>query len=149
VVRWREKTGLKKGDVLDDTVLVFGNWSPLRQMRGKAPTMGKGLRRMMSKRFKKVYSIHEARTSKLCHGCYEVLDNVYDKNDKLIWDRKTCSNESCSESIHDWLQRDLNGAINIRYLSEELIENDTRPKAFASQYLDDLAKKKLCTKRSL
>ena len=51
-----------------DIVLAYGNWSRRSQTKLFMPTMGAGLRKILSKRFESV-SVDEDMTSELCCNC--------------------------------------------------------------------------------
>ena len=58
----------------DKILIAYGNWSQNRQMKHMMPSMGVGLRRLISKRFVTVL-IDEFRSSMLCNHCHHKLEN--------------------------------------------------------------------------
>ena len=118
----------------EDTVLVIGNWCPSNHMRNNPPTMTVGVRRLLSREYT-LYSIHEARSSKLCHKCHKETKQA------PLWEFKICKNRKCSQSKKTRFSRDWNAAINIRYLADQFIKKGKRPAAFMSTFLDETAKR--------
>ena len=66
-----------------DIVLAYGNWSRRSQMKHFMPTMGAGLRKLLSKRFETI-SVGEYRTSKLCCNCEKELQHQEVKGKSLF-----------------------------------------------------------------
>ena len=130
----------------EEAVLVIGNWCPSAQMRNKPSTMTVGVRRLLSRAYQ-LFSIHEARTSKLCQECHEVTDQAPDPRDpdgeKTLWEKKVCNNRECSQSKLGRFSRDLNAAINIHFLADQFIKKGERPAAFMSNVLDKVARRKV------
>ncbi len=102
----------------ENIILILGNWSPSKQMRGLASTPNKGL-------FKKIlskiegYLFDEYKTTKVCNSCKSEHGTIQEKkrinpkpnktNQILIHGLLRCKNEECSKLLN----RDLNGSTNI------------------------------------
>jgi hypothetical protein len=91
------------------------------------PTMGKGLRRAVHKRFDTV-TINEHKTSMLCCDCSQPLAHVKDKKGEDIYRLFCCV--SCKNKETVFRTRDVNAAVNIRKLTREWIDTRTRPIEF-------------------
>ena len=105
-------------------------------MRGREPTKGKGMRKVLRKGGYKVYLVDEFRTSCVCHNCHCRLENF------MV--RKSCKPRTKGQNIlvHGLLgcrsvngcgclwNRDVNGCLNIRMLAKHLICKTESPNAF-------------------
>jgi hypothetical protein len=107
-----------------DIVLGYGNWSRKTQMKGHIPTVGKGLRKVISKRFNNI-TVDEYKTSKICYNCHCETDNIK-INNKKVHRLLSCKNKDC-ETI--W-NRDLNASLNIMNLMTCFLHAKKRPDAF-------------------
>lgn len=133
-----------------DIVLVLGDWSNDNRIKGLAPTMGNGLKRLMAKRFTTLL-IREKNTSKLCSGCHnELVKMVVDgKSRHRILGCKVCKekldnyNPSYYGEIvnredeiktmfrtHKVINRDYNACRNMINIVKHLIAHGRRPRAF-------------------
>jgi len=133
-----------------DIVLVLGDWSNDNRIRGLAPTMGNGLKRLMARKFTTLL-IKENNTSKLCSGCHnelvkmvvdgksrhrilgckickEKLDNYNPKNYGEIVNRKDEINTMFR--THKVINRDYNACRNMINIVKHLIAHGRRPRAF-------------------
>jgi len=75
----------------DNIVIGYGDWSRTTQMKYSAPSMGRGLRKLIHKRYDTI-SINESYTSKKCCECYQDLKHHHDQNGKEIYRLLKCSN---------------------------------------------------------
>jgi hypothetical protein len=101
-------------------VLAYGDWGRATQMRGCAPSMGKGLRTELAKTFKTLM-VDEFRTSICCSYCGEKLKNAVVK--KKNGEKKKlhrvlvcgcgCNNKSQSKRTTRYINRDVNACRNI------------------------------------
>ena len=100
-------------------------------MKGCLPTMNKGLRRLICKKYDTV-SINEYNTSKKCSKCKKDLRNHKDKKNKKVHRLLICSSEECVtlKKPIAYRSRDINAALNIMNLTKEYIKTQTRPEEF-------------------
>ena len=70
-----EKIFCKKGQTRDDLIIILGDWNGKTANKGCQPTLGKGWRKIISKRFV-VYLLDEHNTSQKCSKCFERIENV-------------------------------------------------------------------------
>jgi hypothetical protein len=92
-----------------DCVVAYGNWSRDTQMKYCAPTMNKGLKESIQKRFE-TYIVDEYKTSKLCCKCHKELNKF--ENRYFLLECNNCQSFTNERSrIHS---RDVNAAKNIR-----------------------------------
>ena len=110
-----------------DCVIGYGDWSEDKPMANFMPTMGKGLRRAIHKRFDTV-TINEHKTSMLCCDCSQPLAHVKDKDGEDIYRLFCCV--SCKNKKNVFRTRDVNAAVNIRKLTKEWIDERTRQSEF-------------------
>lgn len=110
-----------------DCVIGYGDWSEDKPMANFMPTMGKGLRRAIHKRFDTV-TINEHKTTMLCCDCNQQLAHVKDKKGGDIYRLFCCV--SCKNKETVFRTRDVNAAVNIRKLTKEWIDERTRQSEF-------------------
>jgi hypothetical protein len=111
----------------DNILIGYGDWSRSTQMKHFMPTLGKGLRKKIHKRFDTI-TIHEYNTSKLCCDCSEELKHYKDKNNKEVYRLFCCV--SCKNKEVVFRTRDANSAKNMRNLTRTYIEDQSRPIRF-------------------
>ena len=109
-------------------ILGYGNWSRNSQMKGCSPTMGRGLRRAIEKKIP-AYSVDEYNTSKICSKCGSKLENKKIGNKKIhrVLICKTCHHSKSVNGRDYFINRDVNGALNIFKCSKEWIFKQERP----------------------
>lgn len=123
----------KKYGKKDEIVIAYGNWSNTKQMKYIMPTMGKGLRRIIEKKFD-IVLIDEYNTSKLCSKCYKELKNWNNLHRILC-----CNGCSGSESKNStFINRDINACVNIFNICKDWIKNKIRRTEFKRNTNDDL-----------
>jgi hypothetical protein len=112
-------------------LIGYGNWSRSTQMKNSMPSMGKGLRRLIHKRFNTI-SINEYNTSKKCCDCHQNLKHYYDSNKKEeVYRLLVCSECASFENKKNvYRTRDANSAMNMLRLTYEWIHEQSRPSAF-------------------
>ena len=112
-------------------VIGYGNWSQgSGQMKFLAPTMNKGLRKAIHRRYDTV-SINECYTSQKCCGCHNDLAYYYTKEGKEVRRLQTCSNcVSYPNKQTVFRTRDANSAVNIMQLTSSWIAKQERPLCF-------------------
>jgi hypothetical protein len=112
-------------------LIGYGNWSRDTQMKHFMPTMNKGLRKQIHKRYDTI-TINEFNTSKKCCDCYNEMKHYRDKENKEVYRLFVCSNcVSCQNKQTVFRTRDANSAVNIMNLTTCWINNQTRPEEFS------------------
>jgi hypothetical protein len=112
-------------------LIGYGNWSRDTQMKHFMPTMNKGLRKQIHKRYDTI-TINEFNTSKKCCDCYNEMKHYRDKENKEVYRLFVCSNcVSCQNKQTVFRIRDANSAVNIMNLTTCWINNQTRPEEFS------------------
>ena len=114
----------------ENLLIGYGNWSRDTQMKFFMPTMNKGLRKLIHKKYDTI-TINECNTSKKCCDCHKDLDYYKDKENKKVFRLLVCSNcVSCENKKIVFRTRDANSSINILKLTKCWIEKQTRPTEF-------------------
>jgi hypothetical protein len=114
----------------ENILIGYGNWSRSTQMKHIMPTMNKGLRKLIHKKYDTL-TINEYYTSQKCCECYKDLKHYKDKKGKEIYRLFQCSNCVSYENKNTAFRtRDKNSAISIMKLTRDWIETQTRPSEF-------------------
>jgi hypothetical protein len=112
---------------------IFSNGkTPIKiiQMKNFIPTINKGLRKLIHKKYDTI-TINKCNTSKKCCDCYSNLEYYKDKDNKKIFRLLTCNGCVSSDNKKiTFKTRDLNSSVNILKLTKGWIENQNRPEAF-------------------
>ena len=117
----------------ENLLIGYGNWSRDTQMKFFIPTMNKGLRKLIHKKYDTI-TINECNTSKKCCDCYKDLEYYKDKENKKVFRLLVCSNcVSYENKKIVFRTRDANSSINILKLAKCWINNQTRPTEFQNQ----------------
>ena len=117
----------------ENLLIGYGNWSRSSQMKHFMPTMNKGLRKLIHKKYDTI-TINECNTSKKCCDCYKDLEYYKDKENKKVFRLLVCSNcVSCENKKIVFRTRDANSSINILKLTKCWVEKQTRPTEFQNQ----------------
>jgi hypothetical protein len=117
----------------ENLLIGYGNWSRDTQMKFFMPTMNKGLRKLIHKKYDTI-TINECNTSKKCCDCHKDLEYYKDKENKKVFRLLVCSNcVSCENKKIVFRTRDANSSINILKLTKCWIEKQTRPIEFQNQ----------------
>ena len=114
----------------DNILIGYGNWSRSTQMKHFMPTMNKGLRKQIHKKYDTI-TINECNTSKKCCEC----------NNDLSYYRHSDGNKQfrllvCSGCVRPQVKqivfrtRDANSAINIMNITKCWIDRQERPACF-------------------
>ena len=115
----------------ENILIGYGNWSRSTQMKHFMPTMNKGLRKLIHKKYDTI-TINECNTSKKCCGCHKDLEYYKDKEGKKVFRLLVCSNcVSCENKKIVFRTRDANSSINIMNLTSCWIEKQERPLCFS------------------
>jgi len=131
----------------ENILIGYGNWSRSTQMKNFMPTMNKGLRKVIHKKYDTI-TINECNTSKKCCECNNDL-SYYRHNDgnkqfRLLVclscnrgnDYSPTANEVCSGCVRPQVKqivfrtRDANSAINIMNITKCWIDRQERPACF-------------------
>jgi len=114
----------------ENILIGYGNWSRSTQMKYFMPTMNKGLRKLIHKKYDTI-TINECNTSKKCCGCHNNLEYYKDTENKQVFRLLVCSNcVSCENKKIVFRTRDANSSINILKLAKCWIEKQRRPTEF-------------------
>jgi hypothetical protein len=114
----------------ENILIGYGNWSRSSQMKHFMPTMNKGLRKLIHKKYDTI-TINECNTSKKCCDCNKDLEYYKDKEGKKVFRLLKCSNcVSCENKKTVFRIRDANSSINIMKLTSCWIEKQERPLCF-------------------
>ena len=118
----------------ENLLIGYGNWSRDTQMKFFMPTMNKGLRKLIHKKYDTI-TINECNTSKKCCDCHKDLEYYKDKENKKVFRLLMCSNcVSCENKKIVFRTRDANSSINILKLTKCWIEKQTRPTEFQNKF---------------
>jgi hypothetical protein len=123
-------------------LICYGNWSRTSQMKHFMPTMNKGLRKLIHKRYDTI-TINECNTSKKCCDCFQDLKHYRNKENKEEFRLLVCSNcVSCENKKNVFRTRDANSSINIMNLGKCWIYKQQRPSEFCiSSFTSSITKK--------
>jgi len=114
----------------ENILIGYGNWSRSTQMKHFMPTMNKGLRKVIHKKYDTI-TINECNTSKKCCDCNKDLEYYKDKENKKVFRLLKCSNcVSCENKKIVFRTRDANSSINIMNLTSCWINKQERPLCF-------------------
>jgi hypothetical protein len=114
----------------DNLLIAYGDWSRNTQMKNYIPTMNKGLRKLIHKRYDTI-SINECNTSKKCCDCHNDLEYYHDDKGKKVFRLLKCVNCVSSKNKQTVFKtRDVNAATNMLRLAVCWIESRNRPEAF-------------------
>jgi hypothetical protein len=110
----------------ENLLIGYGNWSRSTQMKHIMPTMNKGLRKLIHKKYDTI-TINECYTSQKCCDCFGDLEYYKNKQLKKEFRLLVCSNcVSCENKKIVFRTRDANSAINIMKLTKLWIEKQER-----------------------
>ena len=114
----------------ENILIGYGNWSRSTQMKHFMPTMNKGLRKLIHRKYDTI-TINECNTSKKCCDCNKDLEYYKDKEGKKVFRLLKCSDcVSCENKKIVFRTRDANSSINIMKLTSCWIEKQERPFCF-------------------
>ena len=127
----------------DNLLIGYGNWSRSTQMKHFMPTMNKGLRKLIHKKYDTI-TINECNTSKKCCGCHNNLTYYKDKENKDVFRLLMCSNcVSCENKHTVFRTRDVNSAVNIRHITRCWVDKQFRPPVFQISSFTTSSKKEV------
>jgi hypothetical protein len=111
-------------------LIGYGNWSRSSQMKHFMPTMNKGLRKQIHKKYDTI-TINECNTSRKCCECYNNLEYYINSKGEKQFRLLVCSNcVRCEIKQTVFRTRDANSSINIMNLTKWWIEKQERPPQF-------------------
>ena len=116
----------------DNLLIGYGNWSRDTQMKHFMPTMNKGLRKLIHRKYDTI-TVNECLTSKKCCDCKSELENHRDEKGRKIHRLLVCRGQGCVSSQNKkvvFKTRDLNSAVNILNLTKVWIDRKERPEEF-------------------
>jgi hypothetical protein len=111
-----------------EILICCGNWGTPYQMKHLYPSQGKGMRKLLRRRFH-IVLVDEFRTSKLCNQCHhELKEHCGEYRLRLCPECKKCNSLSNKKSYI--FHRDANGAMNILNIAQSMIHEGIRPECF-------------------
>jgi hypothetical protein len=114
----------------NNLLIGYGSWSTKKQKKHFMPTMNKGLRKIIHKRYQTI-SVNEDYTSQKCSKCSKDIEYLKDKNGKEIFRLAKCPNCVSSDNKQTvFWTRDVNSANNMLNLTKIWLNTQTRPEAF-------------------
>lgn len=121
-----------------DVVMVYGDWSCIKQMKGCEPTPNVGLKRRLKQYFK-IYNIDEFRTSIVHHKSLQKCNNLIGLN-KEGHPRKihTILTYKMENGGLGCINRDVNSVNNMRNIVNNWIINGNRIEQFKRSYKFEL-----------
>jgi len=114
----------------ENILIGYGNWSRSTQMKHFMPTMNKGLRKQIHKKYDTI-TINECNTSKKCCECNNDLSYYKHGNGNKQFRLLVCS--GCVRPQVKQIvfrTRDANSAINIMNITKSWIDKQERPLCF-------------------
>jgi hypothetical protein len=114
----------------ENILIGYGNWSRSTQMKHFMPTMNKGLRKQIHKKYDTI-TINECNTSKKCCECNNDLSYYKHSDGSKQFRLLVCSGcvrPQVKQTV--FKTRDANSAINIMNLTKCWIEKQERPACF-------------------
>ena len=121
-------------------VVGVGNASFAPSGKGETPVPTTGIIKLLSRYLKcrgmeyKIVQVDEFRTTKCCHQCGNVLDNLRDsETHHVIRGLKSCRHCGTTKTDPVLLNRDANAAINILLCLEAMVNGRERPKYLKRQ----------------
>ena len=111
-------------------ILIMGDWSKGKEMRGKMSTPNIRILRLLAKHFK-VFLIDEFRTSKLEYRSEQVCDNLYllDEKNKMRKIHSVLTYKTENQRL-GCINRDNNACHNMRKLFRYFLETGGRPQRY-------------------
>ena len=116
----------------ENLLIGYGNWSRDTQMKHFMPTMNKGLRKFIHRKYDTI-TVNECLTSKTCCMCMSQLENYRDEKGRKIHRLLVCRGQECVSSQNKksvFKTRDLNSAVNILNLTRMWLDSKKRPNEF-------------------
>jgi len=124
----------------DEVVILMGNWSETKQMKNLDPSKGKGIRRIFKRYGYELYLVDEYKTSCRLYETGEELLNVRGKHELLgskIYNKVDMDKDNLNKEVEIFIaesgrrptiiNRDINGALNIRLKGIKILEGGEVP----------------------
>ena len=114
----------------ENILIGYGNWSRSTQMKHFMPTLNKGLRKQIHKKYDTI-TINECNTSKKCCECNNDLSYYKHSNGNKQFRLLVCSGcvrPQVKQTV--FKTRDANSAINIMNITKCWIDRQERPACF-------------------
>ena len=125
-----EQYNLKNINELKKIVAIVGDWKGNNKLKNNESTLGIGMKRMLSKYFKKIYLVDERNTSKLNHITHEEMKNL---NLELSSKTKRGENKIINKKMHKILTLKMDK----RHISMQLYNDEKEEK----QVIEEKGKK--------
>ena len=125
-----EQYNLKNINELKKIVAIVGDWKGNNKLKNNESTLGIGMKRMLSKYFKKIYLVDERNTSKLNHITHEEMKNL---NLELSSKTKRGENKIINKKMHEILTLKMDK----RHISKQLYNDEKEEK----QLIEEKGKK--------
>jgi hypothetical protein len=125
-----EQYNLKNINELKKIVAIVGDWKGNNKLKNNESTLGIGMKRMLSKYFKKIYLVDERNTSKLNHITHEEMKNL---NLELSSKTKRGENKIINKKMHEILTLKMDK----RHISKQLYNDEKEEK----QVIEEKGKK--------
>ena len=104
-------------------VIAYGAAKFAPTGRGERAVPTEAMRKRCANHYK-VVPVDEYRTTKCCHRCGSVVQQVYGENGKILRGLKRCPSPQCQHRHNGQMSRDRNAAFNILACYPDLTEND-------------------------
>jgi len=127
--RYYKEVGRRIKEKFGDRPIFYGDWDGRGNLRGKAPTPGIGLKRIIS-RTSKVYNLDEFRTSALSHVGEERCNNLEVLKDGRVQSVHAILTYKTLSGGHGCIGRDLNAVRNMCKIVCSHLDGDGRPYRF-------------------
>jgi transposase len=136
----------------DNVIIAIGDYDQgSYHLKGKEPTKGKGLRKILRTAGYEVLLVDEYRTSCKCHNCHSdtekfmlrknykppkkhQIENGTYKEEIIVHGLLRCTSANGCGSL--W-NRDVNGSLNIRMLALKALGGQERPLGFRREHLNN------------
>lgn len=113
----------------ENIVISQGDWGRDSSMKYLVPSIGKGMRKILMRRFPLVL-MGERGTSKYCNQCHQELQH-YQGAYRLLH-CPNCQNSSSDSNPTCFFNRDANACMNMLYLSHQWLDHRLRPAPYGS-----------------
>jgi hypothetical protein len=121
----------------DNVVLIYGDWSFGKHMRGIVPVPGIGLKRGLAKHFT-IFNIDEHRTSMINCKTYKKNKNLYLPDKKNVMrEMHSILTYQMENNRKGCINRDKNAVNNMITIVNSFLKDRSRPKVFRREKLID------------
>jgi hypothetical protein len=105
-----------------ELMMCIGDWSNKNSIKHTPSTMGIGLKKMISKKYKTVL-LNEYNTSKKCSKCHKDIKSVNDIFRLKYCDCATVCQNNKIVAKKQFINRDKNACLNMLYIVNYMINN--------------------------